>query len=1221
MTRGNGMQVRVSGRVSGRVWAGDRRWRQALVAFLMVATLITVIGGAPPVQAHHDEFEDTIVAAVDAPMDIAWTPDGRILIPTKSGQLRVIENDVVLPDPAIDLGSIMCTNGERAMGGVVVHPNFSINRYVYLYYTFNKFGTCNESEIDGPVNRLSRFVLSDANVIDPASELVLFDTPPLFRDHHNSGDMEFGMDGLLYVTVGDGGSKRFGWPQDPGRLLGKIVRLTDDGGIPSGNPHTGSDSARCNLDGVPPAGSPAGTKCQEVFSQGLRNPFRFAFDPNASTTRFYVNDVGQSSWEEISEGPIAGADYGWPVREGPCLFETADCTEAGGGLTDPVHWYGHGPFGGAATAGAFVPDGLWPAEWDGVYLYADYVFGKIYSIAPGGTECRTCDPPTSSFIQADFRDVAQVVEMAFGPHGATQALYYISRDTDAIHRITFIGSANRAPTAVATAAPTSGAAPLTVQFDGSASSDPDGNPLTYAWDFESDGTIDSTAVSPSHTYSTAGTFVAELTVADPAGEQDIATVRIDPGNEPPVPTMTVPAVGATFAVGDLIVLSGSATDPDDGPLADSSLTWEVRQHHALHWHPLMDPTTGNNLPLIAPEPEDLLSATNSFIEVLVTATDSAGVQTTISRDVMPRKVDVSLDTVPSGLNLVIDDAPVTTPATVVSWENHALRIDAPDQQDTAGDNWAWASWSDGGLQSHTVTVPATPVALTATFDSALPSMLVFNPTDDATIREGRPDRNYGSDVVVEGDGSSVKDGLFRFDVVGTGGQEVASATLRLFVMNSSSFGGTFSLASDSNWSQDTVTWANAPVADGGVLDTLGDTDTGVWVDVDVTAGVTGDGPLTVRLSSPISNGVDYASTEDPDGNQPELVVELGPPPGPDETPPTKPGGLIAVADTPTEVELSWSASSDDVGVVGYDVYRDGGFLESLGPVTNYEDFTVLPDSTYEYFVVARDEAGNASDPSNTFTVTTPSPDVTPPTPPGSLQASVFGPTQVDLTWTASIDDHDVFAYDVFRDGGFLTTTDDLSHSDLTALPDTTYEYHVVARDAADNTSDPSNTETVTTPSPPSTLSFAPTDDATIRENRPDRNLGADDVVEADNSPVKHSLIRFDVAGVGGGTITSATLRLYVVDSSSYGGTFVGMTDSNWSESTVTWANAPLGDGGTVATLGKVSRNAWIEVDVTAAVLGDGPFSLRIASIVKNGVDYTSKEHASGNAPELVIELG
>jgi glucose/arabinose dehydrogenase len=686
--------------------SGVGRWRLIAVAFATVATLVVAVGDSPAVQANQAGFEDTLVASLNAPMDIAWTPDGRILVPTKGGQLRVLVSETLQSTPAIDLGSIMCTNGERAMGGVAVHPNFASNHYVYLYYTFNKNGTCNENEIDGPVNRLSRFVLSDTNIIDPATELVLFDTPPLFRDHHNSGDIEFGNDGLLYVTVGDGGTRRFGWPQDTGRLLGKIVRLTDDGGIPSGNPHTGSDSARCNVDGVPPAGSPAGTKCQEVFSQGLRNPFRFAFDPNTSATRFFINDVGQSAWEEISEGPIAGADYGWPVREGPCLFETTDCTASS--YTDPVHWYGHGTFGGAATGGAFVPNGVWPAEWDGKYLYADYVFGKIYSIASGGTECRTCTPPTSSMIQADFWDAEQVVEMAFGPYGSTQALYYITRSNDAIRRISYTGAANRAPTAVALATPTAGALPLDVQFDGSTSSDPDLETLTYEWDFESDGTVDSTLESPLHTYTTAGPFVAELTVTDAAGAQGVDTMSIDPGNFAPVPTMTVPAVAATFAVGDTIVLTGSATDIEDGALADSSLTWEVRQHHAAHWHPLMDPTPGNNIPIVAPEPENLLSSTNSYIEVLLTATDSGGAQTTISRDVMPRKVDVILDTVPSGLTLVIDDSPVPTPATVVSWENHDLRVNAPDQADSSSDNWVWTSWSDTGSQSHTATVPATP---------------------------------------------------------------------------------------------------------------------------------------------------------------------------------------------------------------------------------------------------------------------------------------------------------------------------------------------------------------------------------------------------------------------------------------------------------------------------------------------------------------------------------
>ena len=299
-------------------------------------------------------------------------------------------------------------------------------------------------------------------MINPASEVVLFDTPPLFRDHHNGGDIAFGPDGLLYVTVGDGGGQSFDWPQDPGTLFGKMVRLTDTGGIPPGNPFTGADSARCNLDGVPAVGSPPGTKCQEVFSLGLRNPFRFGMDPNAATPRFFINDVGQHTWEEISEGPVVGGNYGWPMREGPCVLDsTTDC-DPPGGLIDPVHWIGHGPDGGAVTGAAFVPDGIWPAEYDGAYLYADYVFGKIYTLTPGGAGCRACTPPTSDMVQTEFFNAAQIVSMGFGPHGATQALYFVTRAADGLYRIAFTGVANRAPQALATATPAFGPPPLGV---------------------------------------------------------------------------------------------------------------------------------------------------------------------------------------------------------------------------------------------------------------------------------------------------------------------------------------------------------------------------------------------------------------------------------------------------------------------------------------------------------------------------------------------------------------------------------------------------------------------------------------------------------------------------------------------------------------------------------------------------------------------------------------
>lgn len=1201
-----------------------------LVILLAVSLAMLPLAAPPPASASVPAgFEDVVVADVNGPTDLDWTPDGRMLVPAKNGQLWIIENGAVVPTPAIDLAPVMCTNGERALGSVAVHPDFATNNFVYLYYTFKKYGTCNESETDGPVNRLSRFVLT-GNTIDPASETVLFDTPPLYRDHHNGGDVSIASDGYIYVTVGDGGTRRFGWPADRGYLFGKVVRVTDDGGIPPGNPFTGAGSARCNQDGVPPSGSPAGTACREVFASGLRNPFRFAMDPNSATPRFYVNDVGQSSYEEISELKAGGVDFGWPSREGPCVFDSpTDCDPPPPGLTDPIHWYAHGVDGGAVTGGAFVPDGVWPAEYDGAYLFADYVFGTIYRLVPNAGEDRAADPPTSGFDAVPWADIPQVVSMTFGPHAGGQSLYYVTREGDGVHRIDYVGAANRSPVAVAQADRTSGPVPLTVQFDGTASSDPDNDPLTYAWDLDGDGTTDSTEAEPSHTYDTPGSVLVELTVDDGAGGTATDSIRIDPGSNAPVPEIVSPADGDTFAVGEQITLTGTATDPDE-PLDDTALTWEVRQHHAQHYHPFLDATQGNNIDIVAPEPEDLLAATNSYLEVLLTATDSTGVSTTVSRIVQPEKVDLTFESLPPGLDLTLDGTSVTTPSTVVSWMNHSLSVEAPDQNDSTGTLWTWESWSDGGARTHSIQVTGA-ATYTATYVEGAASTFTFAPTDDATVREDRPDRRIGLDADIEADASPVKDALLRFDVDGLDGRTVASANLRLFVTNSSPVGGTVGLVTDSNWDEETVTWNNAPSADGGVVAQIGDVDSGQWVDVDVRSAVSADGPLSLRISSTSGNGVDYSSLQGPAANVPQLTVVAGPPAGPDTQAPTPPANLEAVADTPTEIELSWTASSDNVGVTGYDIYRCDGLpspfgipcgdlLVQIGDVLNYEDKSVSPSSTYTYEVRARDAADNVSSESNAAHATTPGPDTTPPTAPTGLQGSAVGATEVQLDWNAATDETELGGYDVYRDAALLDSTNasKTSYTDTTANARSTYSYWVVARDTSGNESDPSNTVDVTTPAAPTEVVVDVAEDATVRESRPNRNYGDDAEVDVDASSRKDGLLKFAVPDFGGQTLQRATLRLFVTNSSSTGGTFA-VTDTSWSEGTVTWDGAPDA-GGVIGSLGDVSSGTWVELDVTAAVTSGVGLSLRASSTSSNGAAYQSKE-GGPNSAQLVLQFG
>jgi glucose/arabinose dehydrogenase len=159
--------------------------------------------------------------------------------------------------------------------------------------------------------------------VDMGTEEVFFDTPIMPYGGHNSGQIRFGADGYLYVSVGDGGGgisttndDGVLYPQALDMLLGKILRLTADGDVPDSNPYMTEKSERCNKDGWT---SKPSIKCQEIYAYGLRNPFRFAMDPNErKQTKFYINDVGRHTWESIRPAGdgFEGANYGYPDREG-----------------------------------------------------------------------------------------------------------------------------------------------------------------------------------------------------------------------------------------------------------------------------------------------------------------------------------------------------------------------------------------------------------------------------------------------------------------------------------------------------------------------------------------------------------------------------------------------------------------------------------------------------------------------------------------------------------------------------------------------------------------------------------------------------------------------------------------------------------------------------------------------------------------------------------------
>jgi glucose/arabinose dehydrogenase len=690
--------------------------------------LMTLLLSTTPITAQPGGFSDTLVPGlgnITQPTAFTFTPDGRMLIATKPGQLRVYANGALLPTPALNLSGRICTGSERGLLGIAVDPEFSETGYIYVYYTARVAPTCGgQRPFTDAVNRVSRFTL--INNVAADDELILIDNIPSPGGNHNAGDLHFGNDGYLYISVGDGGTRyndanRSAGSNDVSRerfhLLGKILRITRDGAIPPDNPFQGAGTARC-YDPAPNGNRSGfnadGAICRETFAWGLRNPFRIAFDPNTPTTRFLINDVGQGRSEEINEGR-AGADYGWNCLEGTLENSTSGLCASipPTNAEPPLFEYRRSPtpsgqpsfFNGCAsiTAGAVVPNGVWPAAYDGAFIFADYVCRRVFSLSFADST------PTPAL----FLENRTVTHMAFGPDGADRALY-IADYAGSIRVVRYVGAANRTPIAAVSATPTFGAAPLAVQFDASASNDldPGDTLVAYHWDFGDGTTLSTSAPTVTHTYAASGVYTAEVIVEDNRGARSTqpATVRIDVGNTPPVPTISSPAEGERFSVGQRFTLRGSAVDAEDGPLTGAQLTWEVRQHHDDHFHPYLS-ATGAEVELVAPAPEDLPAVNTSYLEIRLTATDSLGNSATVTRELRPQIVELQLNSIPPGVALRIDGGTVnnrvTTPATVNSWPGYPVELEAPATHTQGATTLRFCYWAHAAeALQNLVTSPA-----------------------------------------------------------------------------------------------------------------------------------------------------------------------------------------------------------------------------------------------------------------------------------------------------------------------------------------------------------------------------------------------------------------------------------------------------------------------------------------------------------------------------------
>ena len=433
--------------------------------------LLPALGWLEPARGFQTAgFQETLIASgLTSPTAMEFAPDGRLFVAQQSGRLRVIKNGALLPTDFVTLS--VTSNSERGLLGIAFDPAFATNRFVYVYYTRATL----------PIkNRVSRFTASAANPdVAMPEEVIILDDIASDAGNHNGGAIHFGLDGMLYIGVGDGGSTALN-SQSLGTLSGKLLRIEPDGGIPPDNPFVGIAGVR-----------------GEIWAVGLRNPYTFAVDP--LTGRIHINDVGQGTWEEVNLG-AAGANYGWPHCEGACADPE---------FANPIYSYTH-DVGRAITGGAFYRGTQFPSQYVGSYFFSDYLGGWIKRLDQANQVSDFWNPQNGP------------VDLKVGPDGA---LYYLSIFDSAVYRIQAQVSTNQPPRASFTATPLQGKAPLLVSFNASASTDPNGDALTYSWNF-GDGSPLGSGVTVSHTYQQKGPYTAVLTVNDGKGGVATASRKI-----------------------------------------------------------------------------------------------------------------------------------------------------------------------------------------------------------------------------------------------------------------------------------------------------------------------------------------------------------------------------------------------------------------------------------------------------------------------------------------------------------------------------------------------------------------------------------------------------------------------------------------------------------------------------------------------------------------------